>query len=348
MSRSSILNFESLEGFSPRFPKTLFWVAILIAALEGALRLIPEEKLMPDKSRQGEIAFIERDVLPKFPAPRIVLLGSSRMRRAVVPRMLDELLELPKNSTINLGLSSGRIFEALWLYERNLPRLSSAKLVVLNIDEWQLSSGWLLGSLYEMHAPWRERLQFADGTGNKLILDGILSMRHKLKLLPNAISRALALHKSGRIELTFDENNQILPPPRKNKPENEAEKYQTEMRAFYDRFEIHPVMESHVEQLARRIAETGGRLVLMQLPNRDAYQALVNREKGREYAQHVAALRALAQRIGVPLLFYEHPSECGLNEESYEDYGHMNPDGAQAFTKFFAKTIKAEKWLEKP
>src|ERR1035437_1565336 len=133
MTQSSAINLESFADFHPRFPATLLGVAAIIGLLEISMRLIPEETLIPAQSRQGEIFWIENEVLsqPKFSRPQIVLLGSSRIRRSVVPLQLDHELGLPDNSTLNLGLASGRLFEALYLYERNEALLSHAKLVIL-------------------------------------------------------------------------------------------------------------------------------------------------------------------------------------------------------------------------
>ena len=347
MSRSFILNFESFEGFTPRIPATLLCVAAVILGFEFVSRLTPEEYLVPGNSRQGEIAFMKHDVLSRFEAPQIILLGSSRIRRAVVPKLLDEKLDLPRNSTVNLGLASGRIFEALFLYEANREKLGAAKLVVLNIDEWQLSSGWHLGSLYEMHAPWRERLEFSGNLRSRLVLDGLFTLRHKLRLLPSALSHRFG-HKSDRLQLSIDANNQVLPPLRKSREIDDMARYITEMDAFYSNFEISPVMQNHIEQLSIQIAAAGGKLVLMQLPNRAMYQKEVDRFKKDEYTQHIKALTELANRLGLPLFIYNQPSECGLNDANFEDYGHMNPAGAQIFTRFLAELIRKEKWLQKP
>src|SRR5258708_4775197 len=106
MSLSSIFNFESFQGFRPRVPKTLLGVAVFLALLELTVRLIPEETLIPARSRQGEVFFIERELLPRIEKPKVVLLGSSRIRRAIVPRLLDDKAGLPPNSTLNCGLAS--------------------------------------------------------------------------------------------------------------------------------------------------------------------------------------------------------------------------------------------------
>jgi len=347
MSRSSIFSFEHFAGFRPRLPATLLAVAGLLAALELCLRLLPEDKLIPARSRQGEIFFMERQVLPHFPKPQVLLLGSSRVRRAAVPRQLDEELALPPNSTLNAGLASGHVFEALYLYARNRAQLKQARLVMLNTDEWHLSSGWRLGSVFELHAPWADRMQLPEPLRTRLLLDGVFSMRLRLRIIQGHISNWLVRRKPDTLDLKLDENNQVLPPLREPLPVDiDPARLDTTIEAFYYHFAISRVLEGHVERLARMVREDGGQFVLMQLPNRSSYQSEVRKLHGAEYAAHIAALRALAARLDVPLFLYDQPSACGLSDESYEDYGHITPAGARTFTRFLADLIQREQWLK--
>ena len=347
MFHSSILSFEHFAGFQPRFPATLLAVAGIIAALELGLRLVPEEKLIPARSRQGEIFFMEREVLPHFPKPQVLLLGSSRVRRAVVPRQLDEELGLPANSTLNAGLASGRVFEASYLYERNRAQLKQARLVILNTDEWHLSSGWRMGSVYELHAPWADRMLLPEPLRTRLLLDGIFSMRLRLRIVNEVISNKLNRRKPDALDLKLDENNQVLAPARAPLPVDvDPAFFDKTIEAFYYRFAISRALEGHVEKLARLVREDGGQFVLMQLPNRVSYQKEVQKLHGDEYSAHLAALRALAERLGVPLVVLEQPSDCGLSDESYEDYGHITPAGARIFTRYLAGRIQGAHWLK--
>jgi len=330
MFRSSILNFESLEGVKLRVPWTLLAVAGVIAAMELGIRLIPEKKLVPETSRQGEIFFMEKEVLPRFDKPKIVLMGSSRMRRAVVPAQLDAELGLPKNSTINLGLAMARVYESLYLYERNEAQLKDAKLAILNLDDWQVSTGpKMSNSLYETHGPLLERLRFPEDQRTRLFLDGIFHMRVMLKLVPGAIfGRA-----KDTQNLKLDENNQILPPPRKERLDN----FDDQIALFYNEFNVHPVMLGHIEQLARKVQANGGTFVLMQLPNRTSYQDEVERLHKEDFARERAAVEALAAKLGVELWLYARPNEIGLTDEMYEDYGHISREGAKVVTWYLAE-----------
>ncbi len=341
MPRSSIFNFESLHGLAPRFPATLLAVLAIVGAIEIVLRFTPAETLAPGKSRQAEMRFLEHEVLEKFPPPKILLMGSSRIRRAINPRLLDEQLGLPRHSTMNLGLASGRIFEALYFYQKNQARLSSAQLVVLGIDEWHLSTGWRLGSVYELNAPWSERMSLPNPLRTRLLLDGAFTMRLKLPLVFPAIAAAAGLRKKEAVELTLNDDYQVLPRARKALPADiDPRRFHETIGTFYDTFHIDPVMEGHVEALAKLVKAAGGKLILLQLPNRAAYHQEVERLRGKEFEQHVSTMTRLAQRLDVPFYLYRLPSECSLDETSFEDYGHMTPEGAALFTRHAAGTIR--------
>ena len=316
-----------------RVPKTLLAVTGAIAALELAVRITPEKKLVPQASRQGEIFFIEEKVLPKFDAPRILLLGSSRMRRAIVPKQLDQQLGLPEGATLNLGLAFARVYESLYLYERNEAKFKDARLVILNIDEWQLSTGpKMSNSLYETHGPLLERLRYPEDQRTRLFLDGLFHMRVLLKQAPGAIFG----RKRDKQALALDENNQILAPPRPEQLEN----FDDQIAMFYNKFNVHPVMLEHIERLANKVTSHGGQFVLMQLPNRASYQAKVDATHGADFQREREALEALAKKLNVPLWFYTRPEELGLNDSHYEDYGHITREGAPIVTKLIGEKIR--------
>lgn len=349
MFRLSIFNFESFEGFKPSLPKTLLFVVAALALLELAVRVVPETALMPGKSRRGEMNFVEKNLLPKLGKVDVVVLGSSRMRRAVVPKQLDGALKLPEGSTLNSGLASGSLFEALYFYERNEERLKSARVVVLGLDEWHLSTGWKIGSTYELHAPFAERLEMPERIRTQMILDGVFQIRQKLKLLPRGVLVAAGIRKPDEPDLILDENNHVLPRRRRGVPSDvDARAYHETIGNFYTNFEISPVFVGHIEKLAARVKANGGKLVLVQLPNRDAYNRERDKLKGSEYQQHLTALQAVAQRVGAPLHVFESPTQLGLSDTDYEDYGHMNDTGARAFTERFARLFSSEGWLKQP
>lgn len=371
MSRSSIFNFESFQGFKLGRPLTLLAVLASLAALETGLRQIPDAWLFQPSSRLGYGSFLEREVLPKFESPRILILGSSRTADAFVPRQLDGLLGLPAGSTLNLSQPGGASYEFLRLYQRNRTRLAPVKLVLLNLDEWTFSSGCALDERYFLHASFAERLAFAqpapiplrpeeppekyamrerehfqhlEDLQATLLVDGCFSMRLRLPKLSSACFIHLGLKKRRSPKL--DENNQVRAT---DAQEGREGMDPGAIRALADRtyqdFDTHPLLLRHIETFAQLVQEDGGRLVLLQLPARAQYQKEVEARHGPCYRQHRQALEDLARRVGAPLFPFRLPEECGLQDGDYMDAWHLSVKGAQKFTRYIAEWLRQEGFL---
>jgi hypothetical protein len=344
MSRSSIFNFESLEGFKPRLPGALLASVLIIVALEAAMRLTPDT-LVPNRI-ETEVRFMEEQLLPRIQEPRVVVLGSSRVRRAVVPAQLDEELGLPRNSTVNAGMAMGRLYDALYFYERNRALLGKADVVVFSFDEWHFSVGGRLGTHYELHAPWVERFQFSGLLRSRMVLDGLFSMRIKLPLLPRKLMVDAGLRQPNRFQLSLNDDNQILPPERPVAEDGlDVARLRKQIELLYDDFEISPVPQEHLRRLAEMVKADGARLVLLQMPNRNSYQAEVERTHGKEYQAHARTLRALSAELNAPLHYFERPEECGMTDADYVDYGHISLDGSRTFTTFLARLLREQNYL---
>lgn len=385
MSRSSIFSSDSFAGFGLRFPATALGVVALLGLIELGLRVVPDPWLYSSsRSRLGVFTFFETDVIPKFEQPLVVVLGTSRAQDAVVPRQLDEALGLPEFSTVNLGIQAGRPYDALRFYTDHRERMKQARLVLLFVDEWHFSSGWGLGWRYVLEAPLGERIRLVpEGRMPELpkpadlsdaewaererllredkrrqleelrtvvLTDWAFSMRLKLGYVPSAIGiNLLKLGKTKSLEMT--EDYQVLRPEKERDRawgpvQDDAAAFDERIHGFYERFDTHPVLTGHVEQLAKLVKEDGGRLVLIQMPNRRIHQEEVERLYAPHYEQHVAALKDLGARLDVPVFVWRYPEACGLQEISYLDYGHMAREGSKQFTAFLAEVIQKEKLLE--
>ena len=258
-------------------------------------------------------------------------MGSSRTRDSVVPKLLDRELMRPEGTTGNLGMNGARVFDSLYVYEHNEEKLKGAEFVFLNVDEWHLSTGAdVLNPVYDMNGPLSERLRFPKDQRTRMVLDGIFSMRVKFSLVGSALFRK---SKPWR---PLDANNQAQYSTVPVKEEYLA----IRMNQFYNKFEISDVMLEHIKALALRVKANGGKFVLLQMPNRNAYQKLVDQSYGKEFIQQRRALEALARTIQVPFYAYNRPEEIGLTDSDYGDYGHVTPEGAVKVTKFMSGLIR--------
>ncbi len=366
MSRSSIFNFESFEGFKPRVPLALLAAAALVLCVEAGVRLTPDSWLIPYYSRLGFRGFMEHEVLPKFDAPQIAVMGTSRAADAINPKALDAALGLPELSTVNLSIFGSRTSDWLDIYQRNRAKLSQLKLLIVVVDEWSFSSGVGNDEQFCLDAPLADRWNFVQPAEipinekgaaarldylrlkrNRLLADWVFNMRLKLGFVPLAVAKSLHLGKKR--EPVFDAFHMVRSNTAETGKEAEDPKnYHERIRNFYKFFDTHPIYVRHIEELARLMKEDGGRLVLVHLPNRRSYQNEVEKLFPEEYAQHIRVTKELAMRVGSSEKYvYEYPEEIGLADDDYEDYCHLAKSGTDTCTKWIGDLIKKDKLLEK-
>lgn len=347
MSRSSIFNFESLEGFRPRVPLTLLGAMAVVLGLEAALRLCPLDTLMPADSAWGQLRFVEQAALPRAPRPSVLFLGSSRVRDAAAPAVIESQCGWPDGSVSNLALGGGRIFDALLLLERHPELLDEKPLVVLGVDDWYFSSqGMPLGTLYELYAPLDERLRFEEPRRGMLASDWAFRSRLLLKLAPAALARALGWEQDKPGRLAVDATGRVvdLKDQRRVRDAASIERMTRDRAALHlGSYRPEPVFAEHLERLAVLVRERGARLLILQLPNRSLYREIRDKQFAQAYALHLELLKATAAKVNAPLLAYDRPEECGLRDELFMDYGHLRNAGAEAFSRFFAEVLKAQR-----
>jgi len=343
-----IFSLDSLRTVRPRWPVTLLGVLGIVLILEVTARMLPDKMLMSPRSSVGTIEWMERELLPRHPKPRVIFVGTSRVRDSIVPRVVDDGLGLPAGSAVNLGLAGGRLFEAMLMYDRWQDQLGEADLVVLNVDEWFFNPNYNLGWLYEVHAPMSERVQLPAHVRWPSVLDGVFQVRPKFVPMIQTVKRSFRKRKPRGLELRVDENNQITPLEKATVDPTliTEDRFRRTSDCFYHKYEVNPVLVNHFAQFAERVRSSGAKLVLIQIPNLGVYQQYIDKHHGEAFQAHLKALRETAKNLKVPLRIYIAPQECGLEESDYVDYGHMVPSGANKLSRFLAELIKKEGWLE--
>ncbi|HLX59949.1 MAG TPA: hypothetical protein VKX17_01585 [Planctomycetota bacterium] len=380
MSPSSIFNFESLHGLTPRVPKALLIAAALVLTLELALRLAPDRWLLPYSSRLGLALYMEHEVLPRFDHPQIAIFGTSRAADAFSPVTLDEALNLPPYSSVNLSIFSGRTNEWFNFYQRNRAKLSKVKVLVVAVDEWTFSSGVTADEQLSISAPFIERWNFVQ-TGeapphpeespdekskraaatldymrtrrNLLLVDWLFQMRMKLAYLPKSI--LVSLHLAQRHEsIALDADRMVRSPGTEVESLKQAENSpisRERIKNYYKHFNSHPLYIAYFEELAALAKADGVRLLVLQMPNRRSYQNEVDKLFPEEYEQHIRVTRDLAAKVGASFKSAKFPEEISadgktLTDANYKDYGHMVPSGTDICTRWLADIIKNEALLK--
>ena len=237
-------------------------------------------------SSTGTITALERRIIAKAPAPKIVLLGNSRMRDAISPRQLEDELGCAKGTVMNLAVSAGGTFEAKALYERNKKKLSRADVVVLNVDTWYLD---------ETEPPTMNVRRFGSLSDRV----GIYGWRETASLVVGWAWRSYDVREryDGLLTAWLEDKKsshlKILPDGRVHFRKNSGEDGPQRIRPAMTGLAKLVFVGGREDELARFVAEvsaSGPRVLLVALPLRDRYRrrrrAGVPRQARRVRAAH--------------------------------------------------------------
>lgn len=284
----------------------------------------------------GLLNLMDRDVIPVAPPPKVLLMGSSRIRDAVPPRYLERYLGLSEGAVLNLGVTGGTPFEALVLYRRHREKLSQAEVLVISAEDWYSNGG----------------IRPGDADRRFATLSGRLSdygLEESLGLLVGWVWRTYdaryAIERWMRCQFRDCEGSAYVGPDRRviyrreGRLEGPAEVDVTpDLRRFYQNYAW---SNGRLRQLARLIAaarQDGVRVMVVQFPFRDEYLSAVRKQHGQAYDDYLRALRGLD---GAEVLVFESAGELGIAQRYFRDYGHLTPLGAELMAERLAAAIAA-------
>ncbi len=333
MSRSFISSSDTLHpaGLRPLGAGIAVAILLLVELAVGRREWIWTAVRGSD---MGLIHLIEQEVIPSAPRPRVLLLGSSRMRDAVLPLQLARLLGVPAGSVLNLGMASGTPFDGLTLYRRHREKLSQAHVLVVSAEDWYVNAGISPRDSDRRFATLRERAtDYSLEDSLALIVgwfwrtyDARYAIARWLQCQFDECEGSAYVGPDGRV--IYDREDPLEGPHELNVTEH--------VDRFYQNYEW---SEGRLNQLARLVAEArrdGLRVIVVQFPYRDEYLAAVRDRHAEAYEQYLQRLRRLE---GAELLLYETASDAGIAPTYFRDYGHMTPLGAALMTERLGEAI---------
>lgn len=283
------------------------------------------------RSNSGIVDVLEDDVIEAAEDPRVVIMGSSRIRDAVAPRLAEDMLGLPTGSVLNLGLTGGTAFDAVKLYERNRAKLSQADVVVLAVEMGNFLADPVPSPRVRRFATFEERLAWEGESRASLIIGYFwrtYDARGQLTALADRIIRGQST------EAPIAEDGRVV--WRDPEAENPSE---VDSGAFADLFFAGRAVGEgylpYVESLVSYLRADGVALVLVHVPTSDEYADVVAAnyplisENFTEVLSQLEGVRAIDHK--------ERASHVpGLEDSHFYDYGHLTDEGAVLTTRYYA------------
>ena len=318
----------------------LVWAILWLLCLEGWIRAGSLWRAFPD-SQVGAYLAVEDHFRSQPARPRVVFLGSSRMRDAVAPRIVEDALGLPAGAVANLALTSGTAFDALRMYDRNLDRFTGATVAVVGIEDWWFNATRSFESM--------NRVRFAAGLWERLRYPGLApksdlvlgwlwrtwDARYVLRAYIDTFSfppqgalrpaDAAPLDDWGRIGARQNESGVA----RAADVERAAQEYLGDYRL--DGFSLWAL-----DRLVSKLRGAGMTVVVIRLPLRPEYRMLA----ARRYAGPEAQWHAAVQATTGMEIFEPEAAALGLGETDFVDYGHLARPGTAKLSRALAGWLR--------
>ncbi len=338
MSPSSISSSEPIGGLRRldwRAP--LLTVAILLGVELGIVRSGYLWKRAPN-TMVGAFTAVEQNVLTKATPPKVVFLGSSRMRDAVAPRDLEAVMGLPRGAVLNLGLTGGTPYEARLFYERHRPLLAQARVIVVGVEDWYWNEGTPRNEVERHFATFGDRLRWVE-------------QRHELGDLVGGVWRTVELQDpltrfgmsfvKGVKTVRFHDDRMVWRAPSDVRQLGPATTdivgpIEHNMQAF----KLGPGYEGSLRVLLRAAREDGVRVVLTQLPLRAAYVDELEKRYPKMAPFMKERVEALARELDADVALYARGTDLGILDDRFYDYGHFSEGGSQEMNAVWAELLR--------
>jgi hypothetical protein len=330
MSSSSIFSSESLRLAGARLPRGLLFAVAILAGIEvGLVRSGLVWAWQPPTSNSGVFDAIEARLAAAAAAPpAVVVMGNSRARDGIAPRLLEERLGLADGGVLNIALTEGKPLDTLMLYERHRDVLSKARLLVVNVDGWNFSRYNPPNDRDRRFRTVAERLDgWARDDAEKLVAGALWRTYDAREAILNLFlpRKPLRFEADGRMIW----REQSL----ETGPDEASENITRFADLYYERWEPSAAKIAALERVIALARADGVRVAVLHLPFR---QAMVDYLE-RQHAENWSRFKDLFARIeGADLCFLDRPGALGLAENLFYDYGHVTDAGARIVTRALA------------
>lgn len=285
-------------------------------------------------SAGGIITALERQVIAGS-SPKVVVMGSSRVRDGVVPRQLEAELGLHDGDVLNLAVTTGTTFDALTLYRRNRPVLSKAKILVVGIEDRTFNAGWPPNDRDRRYMTLSERIGPYDGEHTLSLLAGWVwrtydargPIQATIKSLAKGREAALPITADGRVKWRDDEV-EVGPAALLDPKAYER---------FYARWQPTDGRKKFLETLVAMAAEDGLRVLVIKVPWRAEHLDLIRKHHPDKLAEY---RRRAASVTGAEVVLWDDPADVGMRDDQFYDYGHPTTRGAALLTTALAAELK--------
>lgn len=355
MRSSSIFSFDTLTGL-PRVTRSL-WLTLAICLAFRCLLFLGATRLqnIPAPAMNRRYEYLERVHIRTAKAtPKILLMGNSLVRYGLLEEQLAKAAGLKPDEVLNLGLASGRPWEAMLFLRRNPDLTRNVQLVVYNVGRYQIEHANAIKHIdrFYRYGTLSEKLA-ADGWDNraKLLLDQIWPCISERRRFATWLA---GLTGNGENDFTFD--SEPLRPAWEDDFRSawERRKAKADIRPSQaDLAQDAPLSPQHEQILRDFVAYWRDREVPILLINTPSRKTWLNAMLSSPQARHrwlsfEDQIKAMTDGDVAYCPWYT-ANQCGVDDpDDFLDTSHLTPQGAHKLTMALIETLKSRGLLPLP
>ena len=308
-------------------------ILILIVIEVGASRQDWLWSIEP-RSNTGIVYALEDRVIRVAEDPAIVFMGSSRVRDAVAPRVLEEQLELPVGSVLNLGLTEGSVFDSLTLYERNREKLADAEVLVVGVEIDDFVLAPRDNNRLRRFAPLSMRFQWQGPEKLSLVL-GWFYRTYDAR--PNLRALVSSIWRRNEPEIPIAEDGRVV---WREPVEDGPSRIEGALAAetLYAGEEPGVGFEKQLQELVDAASADGVKVAIIHVPVRDSVADALDANFSDLVEEMQVSVAAISGASLVDLTM-RRSSVSGLEPTHYVDYGHVTADGGLVLTAYYGQLL---------
>jgi hypothetical protein len=287
---------------------------------------------------------LEKSIIKETPKPAVIIFGSSRARGAFLPTLMERQMGLRRHQILNFGMGGNgvtRLFDALKIYQRNRDILGKAEIMIIEIENGQLSS----------IPPTNERFRYLMTFSDWLEYKGearLSLMRSVLFRLPDALPyirkyfkhwllyrqppKPIGIDQYGRLALVRIANDH-------SDHVSKADVIRRSINEGYRDFKYSKIYEGYLVKLMSLAKTDGLKVCLIQMPFPEKFISILKQHFKDPYGQFTGNIFSAVNGLADLVQFWESPSEVGLRNNDFRDMEHLNTEGAVKWTTFFVRWL---------
>jgi hypothetical protein len=325
---------------------SLYWCTVftLIGAI-GIVLFAKSRDVQLARSQIGKIILnLEHEIgeAQRHDQKLVAFMGSSLMHASIDTREFSNYGQWSDFQFVNLAQPSVGVWEILSVLRNCEQSLSSVAALVVDINPWSCNENALHPITKEKAAYPYEYPKWATFE-ERLDVPGY---QNKLDLLCNYIPKYSVMRYP---QFLLELNGSL---PELDLPYYHGASEVVERLASAEAFMAKNISRNHmhdyqfsdrkaeqVRELKRLCARYGIKLIVLHPPLRESYYLYVDSSEKRstEYGKYLNFLDA--EMTTETVFSWKTPSECGLGESIFVDYGHMSKEGAVLYSRMLAKAF---------